>query len=284
MCLFSTLLSDELARHVKDGMRLAALVIIPSVFPFMIISDLIACVVDFSAMRRLGRIFERIFSINSAALGPALVGMIAGFPIGARMASELYRKGAISLRDAETVAAISSTPSLAFTVSGVGSAMLGDVGLGVILYLSVILSAVITGAFVRGDAAQSAAYSPSLCHFDLLTSVESATRSSLGIIGVVTAFSVVSGLVRDLFGAAAAFILPFLELGGAASFIASASIDGRLRMALLGFALGFSGLSVHLQIRGALADTDIGYKRFFLMKLAEGVLTAAFATVFCCFR
>jgi hypothetical protein len=135
VCLFSTLLSDELARHVKDGMRLAALVIIPSVFPFMIISDLIACVVDFSAMRRLGRIFERIFSISSAALGPALVGMIAGFPIGARMASEVYRKGAISRRDAETVAAISSTPSLAFTVSGVGSAMLGDVGLGAILYL-----------------------------------------------------------------------------------------------------------------------------------------------------
>ena len=284
ICLLSTTLSDELSGYVKSGMELAALVIIPSVFPFMILSDLIACTVDFSAMGRFGCIFKRLFSVSSVALGATVIGMLAGFPIGARMVAELYRRGSISRRDAEVIAAVASTPSLAFTVSGVGAAMLGDVRLGVVLYLSVILSAVITGVFIRGDLSQCGALPLRPRRFDLFASIESATRSSLGIIGVVTAFSVVAGLVRDFLGSLpAAFILPFLELGGAASFIASASIDERLRVALIGFSLGFSGLSVHLQIRGALADTDIGYRRFLFMKLAEGALTAAIASVFHCF-
>lgn len=281
----STRLSDELSGYVRQGMSLAAGVIIPSVFPFMILSDLIACTVDFSGMRRMGRTFERVFSISAVALGATVIGVLAGFPIGARMAAELYRSGSLSRRDAEVVVAVASTPSLAFTVSGVGAAMLGSTSQGVMLYLAVILSAVIVGAIVRGDASQNIAPSCTVRRFSLLGSLDSASRSSFGIIGAVTAFSVVSGLVRDFIGSeiATAFILPFLELGGAASFIASADIGDGLRVALIGFALGFSGLSVHLQVRGVLADTDIGYKRFLLMKLTEGGLTAIIATVLFCF-
>lgn len=281
----STRLSDELSDYVRQGMSLAAGVIIPSVFPFMILSDLISCTVDFSGMQRAGRIFERVFSVSAVALGATVIGVLAGFPVGARMAAELYRNGNLSRRDAEVVAAVSSTPSLAFTVSGVGAAMLGSASRGVMLYMAVILSAVTVGAIVRGDASRSIAPSCAERRFSLLGSVESASRSSFGIIGAVTAFSVVSGLVRDFIGSeiAVAFILPFLELGGAASFISSADIGEGLRVALIGFALGFSGLSVHLQVRGALADTNIGYKRFLLMKLTEGVLTAIIATVFFCF-
>ncbi len=284
LLLLSTRLSDELSGYVRQGMSLAAGVIIPSVFPFMILSDLIACTADFSGMRRIGRIFERVFSVRATALGATIIGMLGGFPIGARMAADLYRRGCLSRRDAEVVTAVASTPSLAFTVSGVGAAMLGSASQGVILYVAVILSAVITGAVVRGDARQGADSSPEKRHFSPLDSIESASRSSLGIIGVVTAFSAVSGLVRDFVGseAAVAIILPFLELGGAASFIASAGIGEGLRVALMGFALGFSGLSVHLQVRGALAGTDIGYKRFLLMKLAEGGLAALLSCVLCC--
>lgn len=281
----STRLSDELSGYVRQGMSLAAGVIIPSVFPFMILSDLIACTVDFSGMQRAGRIFERVFSVNAVALGATVIGVLAGFPIGARMATELYRSGSLSRRDAEVVVAVASTPSLAFTVSGVGAAMLGSTSQGVMLYLAVILSAVIVGAVVRGDASQSIVPSCTVRRFSLLDSLDSASHSSFGIIGAVTAFSVVSGLVRDFIGSeiATAFILPFLELGGAASFIASADIGDGLRVTLIGFALGFSGLSVHLQVRGVLADTDIGYKRFLLMKLTAGALTAIIATVLFCF-
>ena len=47
LLLLSTRLSDELSGYVRQGMSLAAGVIIPSVFPFMILSDLIACTADF---------------------------------------------------------------------------------------------------------------------------------------------------------------------------------------------------------------------------------------------
>ena len=114
---------------------------------------------------------------------------------------------------------------------------------------------------------------------DLSRSISSAATACLGIVVTVTLFSVVTGLLCEVAGESTllSLILPFIEVSTACSRLCE--MGGGLSVILVAFALGFSGLSVHLQIRSALADTDLGYSRFLRGKLAIGLIAAAIFSI-----
>ena len=225
LCLLSAvLLADELSSAVISGLRLAVGAIIPSLFPFMILADLAtACAPSDSGA--LGKAFEKLFRINGSTLGAFIIGNLSGAPVGANMISSLRISGEISRDDAERALAISSGPSLAFTVSGVGAAMWGDAILGALLYLSVILASLIYALTSRGASTTYTMGHVEHRRFEFIKSIEHATFSSLRVTGIITAFTIVTNLISRLgFSAwASALIIPLLELGGAASYLSSSS-------------------------------------------------------------
>ena len=225
LCFLSAvLLADELSSAVISGLRLAVGTIIPSLFPFMILADLAtSCAPNNSGA--LGKAFEKLFRINGLTLSAFIIGNLSGAPVGANMISSLRINDEISRYDAERALAISSGPSLAFTVSGVGAAMWGDAILGVLLYLSVILASLIYALASRGASATYTKGRVEHRRFELIKSIESATFASLRVTGVIAAFTVVTHLISRLgFSAwASALIIPLLELGGAASYLSSCS-------------------------------------------------------------
>ena len=273
--LSATLLSEELAQGVKGGLRLAVGSILPSLFPFMILADLITSLGS-KETGGMVRPLERLFGIGTAAARAFLVGSIAGAPIAASMLARARDDGAVSNEEVARVLAISSSPSLAFAVSGVGAAMWGDVRLGLLLFFSVILASFLYGILTRRSADQESApeVSPS---FSLIASIERATFSSLRIVGVVTAFSVLSGLVAR-FSSVAPLVIPLLEVGNAASYLSECELPRATALALTAFALGFSGISVHLQVRGAIGE-GMRYLRFLRDKFIIGILSAAIFSI-----
>ena len=278
ICILSaTLLSEELASEVKCGLRLAVGAIVPSLFPFMIFADLITSSSGEGAGAFLKPI-ERLFGISSASARAFLIGNIAGAPVSATMLSSTLEERGISRSEAERTLAISSSPSLAFAVSGVGAAMWGDTAVGLALYLSVILASVIYGALTKVRPPAAAEQAPAVCRsFDLMASIERATFASLRVIGTVTAFSVASGLITYFSATAhfAPFVIPLLELGNAASYLSECELPREMALGLTAFSLGFSGLSIHLQVKGALSKSELDYSRFFRAKLIIGILSAA---------
>lgn len=54
-----------------------------------------------------------------------------------------------------------------------------------------------------------------------------------------------------------------------------AELGGNMSRTLCAFALGWSGISVHMQISSILADTKISMRRYYLCKLLQGILTAS---------
>ena len=147
--LLATAGSRTVVESARGGMRLAVEIILPSVLPFMIFSEIIVAVIDFSQLRRTGEIFGRAFGLGGCAIGAIAIGTLAGFPVGAKMAADAYRSGALSRDEAERAAVIASTPSLAFTVSGVGGGMLGDTRVGLALYFSVVAASLLYGFLTR---------------------------------------------------------------------------------------------------------------------------------------
>ena len=139
--------NTEVKRSVLYGIRLSAGSIIPSVFPFFVISDYIYQSSIFEKKGFFSRIYEFIFGLPSCTLPAFLLGNICGFPIGAKCINDLYRDGMISGKDAQRLLIISNNPSVAFTVSAIGAGVFRDLRYGILLYAATLLS-FITDFFV----------------------------------------------------------------------------------------------------------------------------------------
>ena len=93
---------NDTAEAVRTALSLCAKTVIPSLFPFMVISELIA---SLGIARWAGKIFSKpfhaLFGINGSGASALILGILCGFPIGAKCAVSLYGSGQLSKEQTE---------------------------------------------------------------------------------------------------------------------------------------------------------------------------------------
>ncbi len=284
--------SDIAIEYMKKGLRLCAATVIPALFPFMIISELI---VSSGIGIRVSKIFAKpmryIFGIGESGAAVYFLGAICGFPIGAKAAASMYDRGDISKSELERLLTFCNNPGSAFVISAVGVSLLGSKKLGILLYVCVILSSLAVGAlgklFMKKEKTEKIYHIPCKgCHFasSVTNAIQASALSMLSVCAYVVFFSAFIGCVGALL---AHFSLPdeliasifgFFELSSGAS--AASALDGNIeRIILCALFLGWSGLSVHFQIMSVCANRDVSFKPYFVSKAVQGVLCAAFAYI-----
>jgi hypothetical protein len=142
--------SDAAIEYMGRGLTLCARTVIPSLFPFMVVSELL---VSSGAGEALGRLFSgvmrRVFGVSGAGASAVFLGSACGFPVGARTAVGLLDRGVISKSECEHLLTFVSNPSSAFLISAVGAGLYGNRRLGVALYLVVLSCGLFTGFLAR---------------------------------------------------------------------------------------------------------------------------------------
>ena len=102
---------EEAMEGAKSGLTLCLNVIVPSLFPFFVLSSL---VVDLGIAARLGRLLEPImrplFRVSGSCAGALVLGFIGGYPVGARTALQLYQQGFCTKTEAERLWHSATTP------------------------------------------------------------------------------------------------------------------------------------------------------------------------------
>ncbi len=271
--------SARIAHSVRSALSLLSTVVIPSVFPFMIIADILRSTLDFSAINHIGIAFERIFRISRAGLYPFLLGALCGFPLGVRCVCELYCEGAITKDEAQRLIGFCNNTGPAFLIAGIGVGLRGSLTDGIILYLSMIFSAIAVGfIFSLTKRRPTPSISHTRTHFSLTDSIRNAGLSTLTLCSYVSFFACTVGLLRLILGETPIYLslIPFLEIGSACSIFSKTERLTELGSLLLSaFAVGFSGICVHLQAMALISKTDIGCKKYYIMKLLQGFLSLA---------
>ncbi len=273
----STLFSPLISGGVKSGLSFCFSVILPSAFPFMILSDALLFFMYFEKIKPLRRLFSRLFKINGYAISVFLAGLISGFPIGAKLARELYISGKISKNECERLIGFSNNASPAFVISGIGFGLLGSLKTGIFLYLISIASSITSGIVFSFSEKRESDSEYNFKHsYSFVDSIKSATKASVIICGFICFFSVVIDLLAKIIKNdwAMAFISSFLEIGNAAKFITSLNFPDIITLPLLAFAISFSGFSVHFQSKSLLSDTDISMKKYYIMKIFSSLISA----------
>jgi len=273
----SVFFSEVIAVSIRAALPLLTRVIIPSIFPFIILSDFLTTYVDFSSIKLISKLFERVFKINGAAAVAFITGILCGFPLGVRCAVKLYACGKITKAECERLIGFSNNTGPAFLISGIGAGLYGNVKLGLCLYFSMIISSVAVGflfSLSKTPSDSSSDYTLSKNHLDITESIRSAGLSTLYICSYILAFSCIGAIIRRITGEGALylFIIPFIEIGSSTAILASYGIGNSLTLFLTGFAVGFSGICVHFQAKSFLAKTDIKMRKYIIMKLVQGVI------------
>lgn len=282
--------ADVAANYMREGLTLCARAIVPSLFPFMVLSELLVTsgVGEWLSLP-LERPLGKLLGLPRAGCCAVFLGLLCGFPIGARCAILAYEKGTLDQDECERTLACSSIPSSAFLISTVGTTLWKDAKFGMLLYISAIFSALLSGILLyvlqkrrHTKEWQQTISKPTKIHFEagmFPTAMKNATVSTLLICAYVVFFSTLTGTVELVIGRFAvseithAILSTFLELSGGVS--AAAGLASRQLAAILtGAAVGWSGLSIHCQMLSLCDGHNISTRPYLAAKLMQATACA----------
>lgn len=289
----------------RQGLHLCANVIIPSLFPFFVLSTL---VVELGMARYLGRALDRVmwplFRVGGAGASALVLGFVGGYPVGARTAISLYQKGQCSKAETQRMLAFCNNSGPAFILGVVGVGVFASGSVGILLYLVHMAASVCVGILFRFFGKQEA-LSPSgrpAPQFQTVrftaaftSSVTRSVTSVLNICAFVVFFSVcirllsLCGAMDAASGLLEALLSPLgfdrtwaqrllIGLVEVSSGVASLSGEGQLagRVSMAAFMLGWAGLSVHCQVLSFIADSGLSARTYLAGKALHAVLSALF--------
>ena len=307
LCAAAALLlyPQQAMQAARDGLELCANVIVPSLFPFFVLSSL---VVELGMARYLGRALEKVmwplFRVGGACASALVLGLIGGYPVGARTAIRLYETGACSRAQAQRLLAFCNNSGPAFILGVVGTGIFESGRIGALLYLAHLAASVCVGVLFRfwGGDGEGPRRAPAP-HFRaqrfsaaFTQSVMGSLTSILNICAFVVFFTVairllfLSGAMDRAAALAEVLLSPLgvdrswaerlliglLEVSsGVASLAGEGALAGRVSMAA--FMLGWAGLSVHCQVLSFVGDSGLSVGPYLGGKLLHGFLSAAFA-------
>ncbi len=269
--------SKAIADGVRDGLHLCAVVLIPSLFPYMVLSDLLLCCDLRFLDRTLGVPFGKLFRISPCGIRAFLLGILCGFPIGIKTASALFREGCISRSEAERLICISGNASPAFLIAGIGIRLRASLLEGLLLFLTQILVSALIGLALASRAKQEPRYLPipheGSSSFSLSDSIRKSGIGMLCLVAAVTFFTGISSLLYSSFGGGdwIALLSSLLEIGGGCKSLASLS-SPLLSFCATASLTCFSGVSVHIQSIPYLHEAELPVRKYLLSKMIAGLL------------
>lgn len=278
---------------VRTSLEICAVTVIPSLFPYLVLSDLI---VSSGLSEKLGvlgaRPIKKIFAISEKSSAAIILGALCGFPVGAKTAAALYEKGSLSKSDTERLLCFCNNTGPGFLVSGIGVSFFGSARLGLLFYAVQLLSSLLIGVTCRFFKKSSNAYESDKnsvskkSGIKLFTdAVSESAKATLPICGYIVFFSylisIVGTLVSTLTESAAirAFIFGIFELSSgtlASAELFSAGYPFVFCAALCAFFIGWSGISVHAQTAAICRKQSLSLTPYIFAKLTQGLLCAVF--------
>ena len=284
------LYSGAAADAARKALQTCAGSVIPSLFPFFVLSKLLLSGgVSLPFPRRLA---EAWFGVSADCLSAFCVSLLGGYPAGAAAVADLYKSGAITKQDAERALCFCNNSGPAFFLAFIGGTILHSTTSGLILYFIHILSAVLCGRLLSGGkpaSLQIRRIETKRTEKRLPDAISEACASLLQISGLIVFFSVMLAIAEEcgLFRLFArvpylpvaevkALLCGVLELSG--GILQSAGSP--FAFVLCSFLMGWGGFCVHMQAKALWQTAGLRPRFYLYAKFLHGLLSAIFALAY----
>jgi len=299
LCLI--LFSETNLLAAKNGLYLWTNSVLPTLFPFFIATELL-CKTNFIQIlgKFLNKIIKPIFNVPGESTIAIIMGLISGYPVGAKVVCNLYENKICSKAEAERLIAFTNNSGPIFILGTVGISFLKSIKIGKILLITHILSSILVGLVFRfwkkdqvdltfrnynsetkdlvkisnlgeilGDAIKkSISTILQIGGFVVLFSVIISILSSLQILTSIANFITIFGISSDI---SLSVLTGFIEITNGLQIASNlSSTIPNVSVLICSFLLGIGGLSVLLQVFSIISKYKISIKPYIYGKLLQG--------------
>ena len=264
------------APQVKEGFAAAlsvcAGVIVPSLFPMLVLSSFTAALPCPTFLRKLcARPLRGLFGLSPGCATPLLLGLAGGYPLAAKTAAEAWREGLIDREDARRLTLYFTCPGVPFSVIAAGGGFFGSRPVGLTLYAACLTGNLLTATVCRllrrrddypACAPKTVQKTPLPAR--LTAAVERASAAMISVCAWIAAFSCLTAALNTAAGGKAnGFLTVFGEATQAARYAAETR-----NAPLAAFCLAFGGMCVACQVLPEVSRCGAGAGRYFAARLS----------------
>lgn len=294
----------------KTGLLLWFNTVLPSLVPFIIGANMLMASGGIHFFEKLFKpIMKPVFNVPACCAFPWVIGLISGYPMGAKIAGELYDTGQITQVELQRLLSFCNNSGPFFILGAVGVGMLGNQSLGYSLLGIHIASSILVGVLFRfygqssttRPTAYANTFKPSLSFGEALgKSVSNAMDVIVQVGGYIIIFSVIytliqgtslvtlitnglyerfayAGMTKSL---AASWLGGLIELSNGAHLVASSNSPLSLQLPMISFILGWGGLCVHAQSLGFIKKSGVKAPVYLLAKFLHGAFAFILTLIF----
>lgn len=291
--------------------------VLPVLFPFFVFTRLI---IYLTPPRKsvLDKPFTKIFRSPAGSSFIFALSVLSGYPMGAKLISNVFVKGNISRDEAESMLSYCSISGPMFMIGSVGVGIFLSFKAGVIILLSNVLACLINGFIFRLKKDKSARKEHIKDYKSLnatkietkQTDVKQADKSSiltdsvydsLVSILMVGAYIALSFLIIDIFKSLHVFsfladlisnfrldtntvqavLCGLIEITRGCIEVNACNLSLAVKTIIASGLIGFGGVSVLLQSINFTNNLHIKFSHMLKQKLCQGVLSTLFAILLC---
>ncbi|MBS6023796.1 MAG: sporulation integral membrane protein YlbJ [Paeniclostridium sordellii] len=304
----------------KNGYKIWTDTLIPSLLPFIIAANLIVKLkfIDIIGLI-INPITRKLFNVSGKSSLVFAISTVSGYPVGAKLASELRQNNEISKFEAQRLVSFCSTSGPLFIVGAVSVGMFNNPSLGYLILICHYLSALTVGFLFKNYGRETIICDKTNFNFEVnkiiskrrnenkgffvlfgdavfsgvntilmvggFVIVFSVVFKILSIFNIIELFSYIIHIPLSLLGFSRelcnAFISGLFEITIGCSQVSSVLNSPEiLRASLCSFLIAFSGLSILAQCCSFLAQTDIKTSTYIFSKFLHGLFASIFTFAF----
>ena len=263
---------DSAVSGMKLGIDICLNILVPSLFPFMVLSSVAVKCGIFSG--GTGKLFGKITGMPFAVLSVIIFGFTGGYPVGLNVAAELYENGVIDRRTVLRLSSFCVNAGPAFIITAVGTVIFGSSGAGYSLFFCVCISSVITGIlasfFIKQDkSTHTFKYVKQPFSEALTESVESSCKKMFVMCAWVMLFSCFSGIINGFhFGFLSDIWSVFSEV--TAGVVSAEKIGG---LPLTAACISSGGLCVMCQLLPTMKKCGVRVREYLTFRIVNSVIS-----------
>ena len=266
--------------------------LIPSLFPFFIISDiLINYNITNYIFDNFKQIIKKVFNISDGMLNIFILSMISGFPSNARNTRSLYDNGTININEANHILIFSHFANPAFILTTIAVYFFNNQKMGILLLVIHYLSNFILGFCFRFFFQHNNNYTgkqviPINFGNVFINAIKNAIDTCITICGVIVVFMLLSSIIINFFnlnGYTEMLIKGLFEITIGLEKLSNLGLNSNYKLIISSMILAFGGISVHVQVYSHLVGTKINYIYFFMGRMYQIVISFILSYILCLF-
>lgn len=307
LLILNIVLKPEIClKSALDGAKLFIDSVFVSLFPFLVLINIMLHYDGVNIYSKfLGRFLCKPLRLPEQCSVVLIISTLCGYPLGSKYACELYERKIIDFKTCERLLNIASNPSPLFILGAVGTSMLNNPSMGLLLLISSYLSCAIMGLILPSNKKsishsylyRNAIHTTKVTLGDILKlSIDNAIKTSVSIGGFIIFFSVLTAIIKNniffdivfqkislIFNIEKSllqsFFLGLLEMTNGCSLISNLNFDIMYKIIILSFLISFSGLSIISQTYSITYKYNFSLRLYISRKLTQGFICSIISVI-----